>query len=268
MNRVFYLEMPLPLIEETDALLEVGLRSGTRTTHTSRTTMQVELFELLEAVPNGSSIEAYQKAIEQDNVLGKRSLSNRLITSQRLREMYGLDHGVMIFRTMRYLWNIDPESRPMLAHLCALARDTLLRVTAEYIIPLGIGTECVRTEMLKCLSAHLEARLNDSILNKVAANAGSSWTRSGHLTGRNRKIRSIVKPRPTSVAFALWLGHLEGRVADELLDSFWMKMFDASRNEILEEIIKAKQLNLVRATIGAGIVEIDTSYLTKQVLTN
>lgn len=260
--------MPLPAIHETDALLEVGLRTGTRTTHTSRTTMQTELFEILEAVPNGSGIEVYQKAIEEDNVLGKRSLSNRLITSQRLREMYGLDHGVMIFRTLRYLWNIDPDSRPMLAQLCALARDTLLRVTAEYVIPLGVGAECVRTDMLKCLSVHLEGRLNDSILNKVAANAGSSWTKSGHLTGRNRKIRTMVKPRPVSVAFALWLGHLEGRVADELIDSFWMKMFDASRTEILEEVIRAKQLNLVKATVAAGIVEIDTSHLTKQILSN
>jgi hypothetical protein len=258
--------MPLPLIAQTEALLDVGLRIGTRTTHTSRTTMQTEVFEVIEAVPDGSSIDAYQKAIEVENVLGKRSMANRLITSQRLRELYALDHSVMIFRTMRYLWDFDLESRPMLAHLCALARDTLLRVTAEYVIPLSLGTECIRTEMLKCLSLHLESRLNDSILNKVAANAGSSWTRSGHLIGRNRKIRSSVKPRPASVAFALWLGHLEGRVADELLDSFWMKMFDASKTEILDEVIRAKQLNLVRATIGAGIVEIDATHLTKQVL--
>jgi hypothetical protein len=104
-------------------------------------------------------------------------------------------------------------------------------------------------------------RLNDKTLDKVARNSGSSWSVSGHLKGRVRKIRQAVKPTAGGVAYALWLGSLEGRVAEELYTSFWMSMFDAPVSELHALTLRAKQMNLIRAAIGGGIVQVDPSQL-------
>lgn len=255
--------MPLPEIIQSKALKGAGLRFGSKGTHTTRTSMQAELFEVMEGLPPNASRADYQRAIIDENLLGKRSTSNRILSNQRLGELYSLDKGVLIFRVLRHLWSVDPVGRPMLAHLCALARDPLLRASAEYVVPLQLGSECVRGEFLDCLRAHVETRLNEASLDKVARNAGSSWSRSGHLDGRARKIRKASPASFGSVAFAIWLGHLEGRVADELFTSFWMRMFDVSRSELLDFAIRAKQMNLIRATIGAGIVQVDAGLLTE-----
>jgi hypothetical protein len=260
--------MPLPEIIQTPALLQAGLRHGSKGTHTTRTSMQTELNEVMEGVPAFASREDYQRAIVDENLLGKRSTSNRILSNQRLGELYGLDRGLLLFRVLRHLWSADSASRPMLAHLCALARDPLLRASAEYVVPLPLATECVRGEFLACLRSHVETRLNDASLDKVARNAGSSWSRSGHLDGRVRKIRTAAPASFGSVAYAIWLGHLEGRVADELFTSFWMSMFDAPRAELLDHAIRAKQMGLIRATIGAGIIQVDAGLLTESALSN
>jgi hypothetical protein len=230
--------------------------------------MQQELAELLGGLPVHAPREDYQRAIVDENLLGKRSTSNRILTNQRLGELYGLDRSLLLFRVLRHLWAADQPSRPMLAHLCALARDPLLRASAEYVVPLQQGAECVRGEFLACLRSHVETRLNDASLDKVARNAGSSWSRSGHLDGRVRKIRTAAPASFGSVAYAIWLGHLEGRVADELFTSFWMSMFDAPRAELLEHAVRAKQMGMIRATIGAGIIQVDAGLLTETALSN
>jgi hypothetical protein len=199
--------------------------------------------------------------IIEENILGKRSMSNRILSNQRLGELYGLDPSILLFRVLRYLWTAEPESRFQVAHLCALARDPLLRVTAEYVVPLPRGSESVRHEFIASLREAVDVRLNDKTLDKVARNSGSSWSVSGHLQGRVRKIRQYVKPTAAGVAYALWLGSLEGRVAEELYTSFWMSMFDAPVSELHTLTLRAKQMNFVRAAIGGGVVQVDASQL-------
>jgi len=260
--------MPLPQVIQSEALERAGARFGSKGTHTTRTSMQQELVELLGGLPGQATREDYQRAIIEENLLGKRSTSNRILTNQRLGELYGLDRGLLLFRVLRLIWSVDPAGRPMMAHLCALARDPLLRASAEYVVPLSLGSECVRGEFLACLRSHVETRLNEASLDKVARNAGSSWSRSGHLEGRVRKIRTAAPASFGSVAYAIWLGHLEGRVADELFSSFWMSMFDAPRAELLDHAIRAKQMGLIRATIGAGIIQVDAGLLTESALSS
>jgi hypothetical protein len=253
--------MPLPHIADTESLIKAGARFGSRGTHTTRTSMQRELGEILGLLPKSATREQYRVSIIQDNALGKSSHSNRGLSNQRLGELYGLDPGVLLFRILRHIWEIDPSARAQVSHLCALARDPLLRATAEYVIPLRVGSECIRHEFVASLREAVDVRLNDKTLDKVARNAGSSWSVSGHLKGRVRKIRQQVKPTAGGVAYALWLGSLEGRVAEELYTSFWMSIFDAPVSELHSLTLRAKQMNLIRAAIGGGIVQVDPSQL-------
>ena len=253
--------MPLPQVIHSDALERAGARFGSKGTHTTRTSMQAELADALAALPVGARREEFKRGIVDENVLGKSSMSNRILSNQRLGELYGLDPSILLFRVLRYLWTAEPESRVQVAHLCALARDPLLRATAEYVVPLPCGSECIRHEFIASLREAVDVRLNDKTLDKVARNSGSSWSVSGHLQGRVRKIRQSVKPTAGGVAYALWLGSLEGRVAEELYTSFWMSMFDAHVSELHALTLRAKQMNFVRAAIGGGVVQVDASPL-------
>lgn len=244
-----------------DLLAEAGLRFGDKGTHTSRTLMLTELKDLLAAVPPDAAPAAYGTAVVEDNILGKPTTATRRLTIQRLGELYGLDLRLPLFRVLRRLWAIDERGRPLLALLCALARDPLLRSTAPAVLDLPTGAELVRGNFLTAIREAVGSRLNDAVLDKVARNAASSWSQSGHLEGRMRKIRRRVAPTPASLAFALWMGTLEGGAGVALLESRWTRVLDSTGRELVPLALAAKQLGLIHARAGGGVVEIDASRL-------
>ena len=246
-------------LEPNDELFIAGFRFGDRGTHTSRTIMLSELSGLLAAAPINAARTEYASAIIEDNILGKQTMATRRLTNQRLGELYGLDRRLPLFRTLRRLWTIDEHGRPIMAQLCALARDPLLRSTVKAVLDLPVGAELVRASFLNGIREAVGSRLNDSILDKVARNAGSSWSQSGHLSGRVRKIRQRVTPTPGAVVLALWMGGLEGLAGHQLLGGRWTSILDRSPESLVEFVLQAKQLGLVHARIGGGVVEIDTS---------
>lgn len=238
-----------------------GFRFGDKGTHTSRTMMLVELTDLLAVLPATATREDYAEAIIEDNVLGKQTASTRRLTNQRLGELHGLSQSIPIFRILRRLWDIDEQGRPLIALLCALARDPLLRASAQAVLPMPVGGELTRSSMTSAIRAATGNRLNESILDKVARNAGSSWSQSGHLQGRVRKIRQEVRPTPGSVAFVLWLGSVNGFAGEDLLRTWWARVLDQSPAALLDLALRAKQLGLINASAGGGVVEIDVSPL-------
>ncbi len=244
-----------------DAQERAGLKFGDRGMHTSRTMMLAELEELLEVIPDLESRDVYAHAIIQENALGKATASNRRLTNQRLGELYGLDSVIPLFRILHRLWRADPGGRPLLALLSALARDPLLRVTATAILELPAGSEIDRTRLLAILGDATEGRLNPSSQDKVARNAGSSWTQSGHLNGRVRKVRTLVEPTPGSIALALWLGEIQGLAGEMLLSSPWAQVLDAPPSRLLDLTLRAKQMGLVSARVGGGVIQIDATGL-------
>ena len=149
----------------------------------------------------------------------------------------------------------------MLALLCSLARDPMLRSTARAVLELPVGAELVRATFLSAIRQEVGSRLNDSILDKVARNAGSTWSQAGHLQGRVRKIRQRVTPTAGSVAMALWMGTLENLAGEQLLECSWARVLDRSGGSLIEFVLQAKQLGLIHARIGGGVVEIDASRL-------
>lgn len=241
--------------------VRAGLRFGDKGTHTSRTMMSTELMELLDVVPREATREDYAEAIIEENALGKATASNRRHTNQRLGELFGLDPSLPLFRILRRLWSADTAGRPLLALLTALARDPLLRLTAPTILALSPGEELVRSVLLSNLARETEGRLKASIQDKVARNAGSTWTQSGHLEGRVRKVRTLVEPTPGSVTMALWLGQTQGLAGEMLLSSPWARVLDAAPSRLLDLALRAKQMGLVNARVGGGVIEIDTSSL-------
>ncbi len=240
-----------------EPLIRAGLRFGNRGTHTSRTIMLAELAELLAVVPEEANEDTYIQAIVKENVLGKRTAANRRLSRQRLRELYGLSPHLPLFRALRHLWRRDAQGRPLLALLCALARDPLLRLTAPVVMELRPGQELVRGDLYQVISDGVGGRLNDRVIDAVARNAASSWCQSGHLQGRMRKLRQRVSPTPAPLALAVWLGTQQGERGAALLESPWSRVLDRTAAELLPLALNAHRQGLIRARASGELVEID-----------
>ena len=120
-----------PSSRADQAAYDAGFRFGHVGTHTTRTMMAVELGTAFAVVPDTASRADYSAAIIDQNCLAKPTLATRRATNQRLGELYALDPTVPLFRVIRRLWGIDTAGRPLLALLCAIARDPLLGCSPE-----------------------------------------------------------------------------------------------------------------------------------------
>lgn len=235
---------------------QLGFKSGTSGTHTSRTIMLEELSMLLAAAGQGATREEFVHAVVEDNVLGKSTTSTRRISAQRLTELYALDTTVPIFRLLQKLWTIDRDSQPLIALLSALARDPLLRCTAPTVIGVREGQSFDRDATTEALKLYAGKRLNDAIVDKVVRNAAASWTQSGHLVGRTFKKRQRVKPSPAAVTMALFLGYLQGLRGAGLLRTLWCEVLDSTPEALAGIASRASMSGLMRFRQLGEVVEI------------
>lgn len=246
---------------DTSPAAQAGFRFGDKGTHTSRTIMLDELSRVITATFPNAQRKDYAAAIIEENCLGKPTASTRRLTNQRLGELYGLDPSIPIFRVFRRLWEKDEKGRPLLALLCALARDPLLASTSDAVIQLEPGAEFLREPVRAGVRAAVGERLNDSTLNKVVRNAASSWTQTGHLEGRALKIRRQVHPTPACVAFALYLAYIAGFRGYDLFTSGWVSVLDCSPTQGRTFALEAKRLGFLDLRMAGDVVEINFSRL-------
>jgi len=201
-------------------------RSGA---HAARTMMLDELDSLLSSVVDNNSTRAdYVRAIEQDNCLKKRSGRTRSLTARHLVDLYSLDPRTTIFKSLLFFWKRDPESRPLLALLCAYARDPILRVSAPYILNFSAGNKLKRQDLEHLYEERFPARFSKATLKSLAQNVGSTWTKSGHLSGRVQKTRRTVEPTIGAVCYALFLGYLTGARGAGLFSTEYSKLLDCT----------------------------------------
>lgn len=251
----------LPAGTDLDALRRFGFRFGDKGAHTSRTIMLQELEILLKTVPQSAARADYDQSIIEENCLGKQTVASRTITAQRLRELYALDPAVPLFRLFRLLQAMDERSTSLLALFTALARDPILRLTAESILDLAPGQELSRQNLFELLAASLQSRLNEATIDKVLRNTAASWTHSGHLAGRMRKVRRQVEPSLFVVTHALLLGHLTGHRGQALLHTLWARLLDLNEGRILDYTLDARRIGLLEMTQAGGVMAISFNTL-------
>ncbi|MBN2464011.1 hypothetical protein JXD38_00090, partial [candidate division WOR-3 bacterium] len=155
----------------------------------------------------------------------------------------------------------DRSGRPLLALLLALARDPLLRLSAEPVLQMRPGEELARQRLTDALADRVAGRLSDETIDKVVRNTASSWTQSGHLKGRGRKTRQLVAATPLSTAYALLLGHLVGSRGPALFESSWARVLDAQTPELMNLAMDAKRLGLIDMSQAGGVVAVSPSRL-------
>ena len=220
-----------------------------------------ELEALLATCSPSASRDEYLLAINEDNCLGKRTAATRRLSGQRLSELYALDPEVPLFRVMRHCWYADQEGRPLLALLLALARDPLLRASVAPVLRMQPGEELARQQIADALRKVVKDRLSDSTLDKVVRNTASSWTQSGHLKGRGRKVRQRVTPTAVSMAFALLMGYLSGNRGQANFETLWAMVLDAPAGEMMQLAADARRLGFLDMTQSGGVIEISFARL-------
>jgi hypothetical protein len=246
----------LPESVDSKPWIKAGFRIGDIGTHTSRTIMLKELEQLFADQDTQASRADYVSAIIDQNCLSKKTVSTRKLSCQRLSELYGLNPSILLFRVLRSLWQVDEKGHTLLALLTGLARDPLLRVTAPPVLQMHSGEELVRQKLTDALRQSVDNRLNDSTLDSVVRNTSSSWTQSGHLTGRVRKYRQKVNPTPIVTTYALLLGYILGARGNGLFSTFWAKVLDTPTEELVSLATDAKRLGFLDLSQAGGVVEV------------
>ena len=239
----------------------MGFRTGARGTLTSRTIMLAELTTLLASVPASASKAERRSAIVSENVLGKKTTSTRKSTAQRLSELYALDLSVPLFRLLQVFWKDNPAGQPLLALLCASARDPLLRITAGPVLQARQGDMVAKKHFEEAVSRQARDRFTPSTLQTIARNAASSWTQSGHLSGRRVKKKSTPHVTAANTAYALLLGFLCGARGSLLFHTFWTDLLEAPEYRLHEFARQASSWGWLTYRSVGTIVEINFSCL-------
>lgn len=225
-------------------------------THTSRTMMLSELESLLDGTPVSADAATLKSAVIDHNITSKNTMSGRQRTYRYLRELYALDTQTLAFRALRDLWDVDIQSRPLLALLCAMARDPLLRAAAVFVTTVPEGAPVSAADLAAAVQDAYPDTYNDAVAGKVGRNTASSLTQSGHLIGRTNKVRARVLPTPPVLAYALLVGHTEGRRGLMLVDTVWCKVLDRPRDALIELARTATQRGLLEFKHTGDVTEI------------
>ena len=203
--------------------------------HLARTMMLSELSVLLEYVGQPvASKQEYRAAVVDANCLGKRSGRVRSLSFKYLADLYALDPAVTLFRALLYFWERDPPARPLLALLCAYARDPILYSSAPLVLSRGEGEAVTTADLEEELEAINPGRFSRSTLQSTVRNLRGTWTQSGHLAGKVDKRRTRPAVTPGCIGFALFLGYLQGARGDLLLRSDFMTLLDCPFDQAAE----------------------------------
>jgi len=237
---------------------DFGLRLSGGGGHQSKTMMLSELTTIL-AVAETRGLNEAIGAIQSENLLGKTSTAAAISALKNLFSLYGLKAPPAITRAMIRLWAGEANSHPLLALLCALARDPLLRDTAKAVLSAPIGQRFGAKELTEILTDKHSDRFGLATLRSLGQNCASTWTQSGHLSGRVAKVRTQVEATPEAAAFAALVAQAAGFGGPTVLSSLWMAVLDAPPEEQLGLLRRAQGRGLVRVRQAGAVFELQIS---------
>lgn len=227
-------------------------------TNTSHTIIVRALAALLDAVPAAAPPAAYERAALEANVLGKETDGARRRSYRYLRELYLLRPDSLLFRALRDLWPVDPPARPLLAGLCALARDAVFRASSAAITNSSPGDTLTSVDLANAVGEQFTASYGVATLAKIGRNTFSSWEQTGHLAEAEHatKVRTRATCRPANVAYALLLGHLEGVRGKALFDTVWARVLDQPTSHLMDLAASASQHGILELRQAGDVVDV------------
>jgi hypothetical protein len=176
-----------------------------------------------------------------------------------LKDLYGLDTRLPLFRVLRLLWDIEPAAQSVLALQLAYARDPLFRLSSDYILSHNAGELIYREEIETLLSKDDPTRFSPASLKSFSININGSWTQAGYLNGKVKKIRQSPAISPINVTYALFQGYLSGLSGERLFNSAWTKLLDVPLIDLQTLASAASYRGLIDYKESGGVVDIRCS---------
>lgn len=245
-------------------IVDGAISGGTNTSHTI---VAEALRTLLATVPADAEPRDYEDAVLIDNILGKSNAGGRERTFRYLRELYLLRPDSVLFRALRDLWPDEPDAQPMLAGLCALARDSAFRASAQSVLEAPIGGRLSSADLAAGVSARFPESYGQSTLAKIGRNTFSSWEQTGHLVPAEHHTKERVRPpaRPASLAYALMLGYLEGDRGAGLFETEWAAALDLEPDTEYDLAAAASARGLIEFRQAGGMIDVSFRLLLRPI---
>ena len=216
---------------------------------------------LFAASPSDADYTELRRLVLEDNVLLKATVSNRNEVFTRLSDLYGLRQELLVYRALRILWQAGEKEQPLLAVLCALARDTILQATAEPVLEQSVGAIVAPVTLAASIESDFPDRYTPKTKLSASQNSAASWAQAGHLVGKVTKVRTRVTAGPASTAYALLLGHLCGARGAVLFETEWVRVLDTALGGLDSLAFAASQRGWVDYRRIGNVVEIGFTHL-------
>ena len=98
----------------------------------------------------------------------------------------------------------------------------------DHLLNVPEGKIIKRSDLEEFIVNQLPDRFSNTTIKSTAQNINATWTKSGHISGRSRKIRSKALATPGSVSFALLLGYLTGVRGEALFQTEYIALLDCT----------------------------------------
>jgi hypothetical protein len=144
-----------------------------------------------------------------------------------------------------------------------MARDPVFRASGQPILNSAPGDAIFSSDLAEAVAKSFPGSYNEATLAKIGRNTYSSWEQAGHLAAvkRTAKVRKRAVCTPSTLAFALLLGHLEGIAGAALFDTVWARALDQPRTHLLDVAVVASQRSLIDFRHSGGVTEVRFSEL-------
>ncbi len=236
---------------------ELGFNYKLAGAHIRRSLMTVDLDTLLKYIhPQDAPFSDYYEAIVNENCLGKESQSNRKITATNLKYLYSLNNEYPIWTALRFLYEKDNNSLPLLALLCAFGRDELLRAYLPFLLSKEHSVIIPRTDTEQFYDELYPGRFSPAMLKSLAQNINGSYTLTGHLLGRTRKTRNKPEVNTAAAVYAVYLSSLQGNRGMSLLSTDFIKILEINKDEAIEQLQIASQKGWVNLKYMGEVLEV------------
>ncbi len=254
------------LVTFHETLRVFGFSTNKTGGHMARSMMLTEMMQLL-ASPELKTPDDFRRAIEQDNLLGKPTVSSRQKSFRHLVELYGLNPEFTLFRTFHRFAVLNPRCVALLALVCVFCRDAQLRASFCLLEQTAPGTVIPRRLMEDHLESSFPQTFSPAMKASLARNVNTSWTVSGHLQGRVSKTRTLPSPSFLPTTYALFAGYVSGLRGEFLLRSVFARLVCVTPAQAIDHLKEASKLGLIRLRHAGGVTEMDfTPLLTESEL--
>jgi hypothetical protein len=227
----------------------------------SRSVMLPELRQLMALASADSDIATLQRLVVDEDALHKPSAANRIKTVGVLRNLYGLNLQLPLYREFTRLCHLSPHDTTVLASSLAFAREPVLRACVDLVLATPVGQPLGREDFEAWVRQHAPGRYSQTMYVSFSHNLYASFFQLGFLgdavgKARIRKRRNV---RAASAAYAAFLDWLSGLNGLALLAGPYSLTLEVAKDEHIALLSAAGQQGLMRVAHAGGVLQLDFS---------